>query len=335
MKRHALWAGVLTQLVAACLLDDYRVEEASAASMASELLPRAPAECQQCLARECQTAHTECGEHCSELSWPLAPTWQVSDEADPFVKCALSACSDDCRALWGCVDNYQWTEPPEPYDIDIRVVEAISSVPPSEGSQVSACRGSDPACAESAGLVARGTTDDTGHVTLRVPGDFFGFFLVEPPADYMPSTQVWSQPGYRADPSFTLGIYSKSWVDEMARALMVKRQDDAAQVIFRAQNCLPLRYFESTETEAAADDVSIAYTPNDADSPSFYTTSGLAVRPGATATSRIGYGYGGAFNLAPGSITISGSHEGREVSATVLPLRAGSLGLAYLVPSAD
>jgi len=59
------------------------------------------------------------------------------------------------------------------------------------------------------------------------------------------------------------------------------------------------------------------------------------VRPGATATSRIGYGYGGAFNLEPGSIAVAGSHDGHEVSGTVLPLRAGSLGLAYLLPNSN
>jgi hypothetical protein len=246
----------------------------------------------------------------------------------------LNACSDPCQVLWGCVDNYTWKEPRESYDIDVRVVDPISNVAPAD-IRVSACRGSDPACAETGGRIVSGTTDDTGHVSLTVPGDFFGFFMVEPGPEYLPITQIWSQPGYRADSTFTLGIYSKSWVDEMARSLMVKRREDAVQVIFRAQNCLPLRYFESAETEAAADDVSVSYTPNDADSPSFYTTSALAVRPGATATSRIGYGYGGAFNLEPGSIAITGSYDGREVSGTVLPLRAGSLGLAYLVPNSN
>jgi hypothetical protein len=334
MKRIERCACLLAQLLAACVLPDYHVEEA-AVSKPSEVLtvlPGAPAECQQCLASECQSQHRACGEHCADFRWPLSPAWQVTDHADPFVKCAMSACSDQCKVLWGCVNKYTWNEPGEAYDIAIRVVDPISDATP-VGIRVSACRGSDPACAETGGRVVSGTTDDAGLVTLNVPGDFFGFFLVEPGPDYLPITQSWSQPGYRADTTFTLGIYSKSWVDDMAESLMVKRRDDAAQVIFRAQNCLPLRYFESRETEAAAEDVVVSYTPNDASSPTFYTGAALAVRPGATATSHIGFGYGGAFNLEPGAIAISGSYEGDEVSGTVLRVRAGTLGLAYLLPN--
>ena len=184
-----------------------------------------------------------------------------------------------------------------------------------------------PGCAVGGGLSSAGTTDDTGHVTLQLQAGFFGYFLIDAGADYFPVIAYSSQPMYRVATSFTLNIFQRSWLNVLATMLQSEVHSDAGHVIFRAQNCLPLRFATSgAATSAYASGVTVSYSRTGANSTRvFYTIGGLMVDPSAAGTTLQGNGYGGAFNLPAGQTSIVGSHANTDVINAGIPLRAGRL----------
>jgi hypothetical protein len=344
MKRSCLLPALLCSVLVGCVLPEYRVFDSNTPSdttMSPNMVPpsktgigNASTLCTACIAAKCTEERTECGEQCDELSLPVSPAWVVPDEADSFVQCLARECEEPCNVRWGCVGSYSFPVPANAYSVRVRVAEATSNRGV-KGATVTACQGSDPNCGIGAGMDGSATTDADGYATLALRNDFFGYFVADGGDSYFVTTLMWSQPTYRVDTTFTINLFAKEWLDVLLQQVMVKKHDDAGHMIFRAENCLPLRYIGNDNANAEADGVIVNYAPNGPDSSrTFYTTYALSVDPVATATQAIGSGYGGAVNLPPGLVSIVGSHDNDTTMNAVVRIRPDALGLVMLVPNA-
>jgi hypothetical protein len=291
--------------------------------------------CAACLTSQCSAQRSACGDACKDMKLPISPATELSTDADPLVQCMVDQCDDSCNVRWGCVDKYVWPNPPNAYNVVLKIVDPLSNQGVKDVS-VSACEGVDPGCAVGGGLSSAGTTDDTGHVTLQLQSGFFGYFLIEAGPEYFPVIAYSSQPTYRVVNSFTLNIFQRSWLGLMATMLQSEVHSDAGHIIFRAENCLPVRFASSSAaTTAYASGVTVSYSRAGANSTRvFYTIGGLMVDPSATGTTPQGSGYGGAFNLPAGQTSIVGSHGNVDVMNAGIPLRADALGMLFLLPNA-
>lgn len=339
MNQRAWWLCVLCS-VSGCVLPDYKVLDQSQKPPTSPNSVEQPlfgdSSCNSCVQDHCREEHASCGDACSSYKWPVSPAWSVPDEADPFVTCLATQCASECNVQWGCVRNYLWPEKDSGYSVTIRVNDALQESHDIEGAKVTACQGRDPTCSVGMGQESSGTTDATGHVTLALSRDFVGFFLVEKSSEgYQPMMASWSQPAYTVDNTFTLSMFKPAWIQAMASQVKVTLQQNVAHLIFKANNCLPLRYIGGHDVNADADGVSVSYTPRSENSSDVvYVQLGLAIDPAATMTSSAGQGYGGMFNLSPGAVTLTGSHDGLDVGSAGLPMRANTLGVVFLEPRA-
>lgn len=345
LGRHVVVSVALGVAAMSCVLPNYKVADdqavmssngIDAGSNALEaIVTGADGECAECLTNNCSAQRSACGDACRDIKLPISPAMELSTDVDPMVQCIVDQCDESCRARWGCVGKYVWPNPPNAYNVVVRIVDPLSNQGVKDVS-VSACQGVDPGCAVGGGLGSSGTTDDTGHVTLQLQSGFFGYFLVEPSPAYLPMIAYSSQPTYRIVTNFTLNIFQRSWLNLMATMLQSEVHSGASHIIFRAENCLPLRFASSSAVATAyASGVTVSYSRAGANSTRvFYTIGGLMVDPAATGTTQQGSGYGGAFNLPVGQTSIVGSHANMDVINAGIPLRADHLGMLFLVPNA-
>jgi hypothetical protein len=325
-----------------CVLPEYKVFDDSAKQPISPgkieegAISFGDAACSSCVSDSCLSEHASCGADCQDLKYPMSPAWNVTDAAEPFVRCVATQCEAACNVLWGCVKNYRWPEKDAAYSVTLRVNDALQEDRNIAGATVTACQGRDPACSVGMGQESSGTTDANGHVTLALSRGFVGYFLVEKKEDgYVPMIASWSQPSYVVDNTFTVSMFKPAWIQAMASQVNVMLEKDVGHVIFKALNCLPLRYIGDAELNADAEGVSVSYTPRSSGSSDVvYVSTGLAIDRAANATSTAGLGYGGIFNLPAGAVTLSGSHEGLDVGSAQLPMRANNLGVVFMVPRA-
>lgn len=354
MKRLVLSLAAAL-LTAACVLPQYNVvgskrdrdagtdsssSPATSKDEKSVLFADAPADCKSCVQDNCREQRQSCGEHCKDLDWPVSPAWTVNDEADPFVRCLAMQCEEQCKVSWGCNKKYRLAEPADDYSITIRVTHAVRPNVKFEGVRVSACQDLDPSCQRGIGQVSSQTTNADSEAVLLLPRSFEGYFLVEPatmdePDPYLPMTVLWSQPLYRHESVLTVSMFNKSLVPALA-STVEKVQAGKGNFIFKAQNCLPERYVGEGGANAEADDVVVNYySPNGEGSRVYYTRNGLIIDLNAHETHADGGSFGGAFNLAAGSVSVTGTHKAMEVASAGFPLRADALGVVFLLPKAQ
>lgn len=342
--RNLAVSSALGFAAVSCLLPGYEVSEDQGVKSSNEIdagssvleasVTGADGACAACLASHCSAQRLACGDGCKTIAMPISPAMDISIDADAMLQCMVEQCDDTCNVRWGCVDKYVWPNLPDAYNVVLRIVDPLSSQGLKDVS-VSACQGADPSCSIGGGLSSAGTTDDTGHVTLQLQAGFFGYFLIDPGPEYFPMIAYSSQPMYRIATSFTLNIFQRSWLNVLAKMLQSEVHNDAGHVIFRAQNCLPLRFATSTAAPSAyASGVTVSYSRAGANSTRvFYTIGGLMVDPAASGTTLPGNGYGGAFNLPAGQTSIVGSHANVDVINAGIPLRADAVGFLFLVPN--
>jgi hypothetical protein len=172
---------------------------------------------------------------------------------------------------------------------------------------------------------------------LLLPRSFLGYFLVEPAETggddpYLPMTVAWSQPIFRKEARLTVSVFNRSLVPALA-STVEKVEAGKGHFIFKAQNCLPERYVGQKGANAEAEDVVVNYyAPNGEGSKVYYTRNGLIIDLNAKETHADGLSFGGAFNLAPGSISVTGTYKAMEVTSAGFPLRGDSLGVVFLLP---
>jgi len=342
MRRAQALMLVVSSWLCGCVLPDYKVEDSPSQSpplssgRVDGTISFGDATCSSCVMESCGAQHADCGDACKDLKWPVAPAWSVPDEADPYVRCIATQCESQCNVLWGCVKNYRWPEKDSAYNVTIRVNDALQESRNLEGATVTACQARDPSCTVGMGQESSGETDANGRVTLALSRDFVGFFIVKKDSDgYVPMIANWSQPAYVVDNTFTLSLFKPVWIQTMAAQVKVTLEKDVGHVIFKATNCLPLRYIGGDEINADADGVAVSYTPrSENSSDAVYVQLGLQIDPAVKTTSTAGQGYGGMFNLSAGAVTLSGSHDGLDVGSGGLSMRANHLGMVFLVPRA-
>lgn len=336
---------LLGWLLCSCVLPDFHVVSTSQGGVAREpdaaVMPAAmgmaalaPPECSSCAAAECGEQRSACGEGCDELPWPLSPASTPASASRPYVECIASKCDAQCNVLWGCVEAYSWAQPSDAYNVKIHVDNSISGAEV-VGARVTACQGSDPGCGVGSGMESSDMTDEGGDATLTLDANFFGYFLIEPnDPKYYPMTMMWSQPIYRVDRTFTIGLFERPWVDVMADTLGVTKNDDTAgHMIFHAQNCLPVLYLDDVAADTDADDVVVSCSPKGPDSSRvFYTRYAVGVDPTLDMTKKTGGSYGGALNLLPGALTLVGSYNERDIAHATIRMRRNTLALVHLVP---
>lgn len=330
-----VWAGWLL-VVSGCVLPDYHttVEPATSGDILATqpLLSGADATCGECLKTQCSSQRADCGDACADLQWPVSPAWTVTDEADPFASCVIDECADACNARWGCVQKYELPTPGSPYEIHLQFNDAVHPEITRADVKVHACQARDASCSAGGGAEQTVTSDADGNATLTVASAFFGYFLIDAGADYFPVTAFWSQPVYRVARTFEVSLFPRAWLAGLAKAVNVPVDEEAGHVVFRAENCSPLRYLDKY---AAADGVVVSLDekgPNTVGS--VYATYGLTLDPAATATKRGGGGYGGAFNVPEGLQSLRGTFEDSEVANASVPLRPDTLAMVFLVPNA-
>jgi len=346
--------SLLCALLAACVLPDYEVVSsrprggpdagtdsgptgATSSEQQSMIFPEAQPDCESCARDNCETERVACGTECTAFKWPIAPFWQVSDKADAFVRCLAQKCDSQCDVLWGCNREYLVPEP-QGNSVTIRVTDAVamSEIP---GIRVKACQDLDPSCQTEVGQSSSGVTNASGRAVLALPRSFEGYFLLEQaepsdaPSAYMPMTVTWSQPLYKVEALLTVSMFKAAAVTALAgSALTVKK--DKGHLVFKALNCLPQRYVDDDEVNATAEGVVVNYAPMNEGTPVVYTRNGLKISPDARDTSYDGDGFGGAFNLSPGSISVTGVHDDVEVSNAVYTARPQTIAIVFLLPRA-
>lgn len=327
-----------------CVLPSYDVDEGAISSSSDvdagsnaleAIVSGADGSCSACLASHCSAQRLACGDACKDMKMPISPAMDLPTDADQLVQCMVEQCDDTCNVRWGCVDKYQWPNLSDAYNVVLRVVDPLSNQGLKDVS-VSACQGADPGCAAGAGLGSAGVTDDTGRVTLQLTSGFFGYFVIDAGPNYFPMVAFASQPMYRIVSSFTLNMFQRSWLNVLATMLQSEVHSDSGHVIFRAQNCLPVRFASSgAATSGFASGVAVSYSRAGANSTRvFYTIGGLMVDPAASGTTEQGNGYGGAFNLPAGQTSLVGTHASLDVINASIPLRSDALGFVFLVPNA-
>jgi hypothetical protein len=345
--------SLLCALLAGCVLPDYDVvgskdrarpdaggdsgPTGATSSDLAELFPDAEPDCESCAKDNCATERAACGADCSDFSWPVSPIWQVSDQADPYVKCLATKCNDQCNVLWGCNKEYLVPEA-QGSGVTIRVTDAVAmgEIP---GIRVKACQDLDPSCQIDVGQSSSNVTNASGRAVLALPRSFEGYFLLEQaePSDaasrFMPMTVTWSQPLYKVETVLTVSMFKAAAVTALAGgAIPVKT--DKGHLVFKAMNCLPQRYVDNRELNASAEGVVVNYAPMNEGTPVVYTRNGLKISPDAKDTSYDGAGFGGAFNLSPGAISVLGVHDDVEVSNAVYTARPDTIAIVFLLPRA-
>lgn len=343
---------LLCTLLTACVLPDYEVVRskersgrdagtdsgptgATSSEQQSMIFPEAQPDCESCVRDNCESERTDCGPDCASLRWPVAPVWQVSDKADAFVRCIAQQCDSQCDVLWGCNKNYVVPEP-EGNSVTIRVTDAVAMGEIS-GIRVKACQDLDPSCETDVGQSSSNVTNASGRAVLALPRSFEGYFLLEQAepteggSDYMPMTVTWSQPLYKVETVLTVSMFKAAVVPALAgSAITVKKAK--GHLVFKALNCLPQRYVDNPGLNASADGVVVNYAPMSEGTPVVYTRNGLKISPDAMDTSYDGAGFGGAFNLSPGAISVTGVHDDDEVSNAVYTARPDTISIVFLLP---
>jgi hypothetical protein len=299
-------------------------------------LPGASVACNSCARTNCTQAWDDCGADCGKLKLPMSPAQDPPETVDAFLECLVEQCDDTCDVSWGCTSHYTWPNVTDAYDVTLRAITLVAGTS-LQDLQVSACQNSDPGCSEGSGLTGAGVTDVNGRGTVTIPFSFFGFFLLSGNGDSMPTSVFWSQPTYRVDPTFTVRVMPLDVARAMATNVGVTLRDDASHLIFRAENCLPMRYLGNASLNAEADGVSVSFMPVAKDSSKvFYTTFGSSIDTTATETQVGGSGYGGAFNLpASQTLTMIATHAGVEVMRAAVQMQPGTVSMVYLVPDAQ
>ena len=345
---NARWLGLLCSLLVACVLPDYEVvgsndrslpdagpRDATSSELAM-LLPQAAPTCATCAHDSCELERAACGQDCDDFSWPVSPLWRVSDQADAYVRCLARRCGDPCEVLWGCTKNYTIPEP-EDASVTIRVTDAVAQGQEIAGIRVKACQDLDPECQMDIGQSSVHVTNASGRAVLALPRSFDGYFLLEQAevpeegATYVPMTVVWSQPLYKVEPLLTVSMFKVGLIPALASTAETV-MSGKGHMVFKGQNCLPQRYVDNQELNADADGLIANYAPMGAGSKVYYTRNGLKISPTAAETSYDGLGFGGAFNLSPGSVSVTGVHDDLEVSNAVYTVRADTLGIVFLLP---
>lgn len=347
--------GLLCSLLAmACVLPDYDVvtsndrerpdagsDSGPTGATSSELamlFPEAQPDCESCAKDSCSAERTSCGADCDAFRWPVSPVWQVTDKADPYVRCLAQRCDSQCEVLWGCTDKYIVPEPDDA-SVTIRVTDAAMPGHEIEGIRVRACHDLDPSCQTDIGQSSMAVTNAAGRAVLALPRSFSGYFLLEQAnvsddgPDYLPMTVVWSEPLYKTEPILTVSVFKVGLVPALASTAETVLPGKG-HLVFKALNCLPQRYVDNRELNADAEGVIANYAPMGSGSRVYYTRNGLKISPPATETSYDGQGFGGAFNLSPGSVSVTGVHDDVEVSNAVYTVRADTIGIVFLLPKA-
>jgi hypothetical protein len=296
--------------------------------------------CDACIRAHCCALAKDCGDgtQCGDdLLEPITPVAEFSTDFDALLGCMQTECDAACKVNLGCVGNYTWPKTSINTDLDVQVVDyAAGPGGPLEGVTVRACAAVDSGCLT--GKIAEGTTDADGRVVLpNFPATFEGFYTFEG-ADYTPATAAWSEPVHRIG-GFTQYMLLPFALSYFASVTGVHADPSepfdpaVGHLIFRVQNCLPLRYLQAeTPPMASAGGARVAFTPNEGATKVFYLEETGPVADNLTATTR--QGLGGAFNLLPRNVTVNAIDvaSGREIARGTVNIRPGAIGFVWLVP---
>ena len=203
--------------------------------------------CRSCVAENCCAEAGACtGGACgSEISLPITPLTEVSEEFDALAACMLQHCDakDTCDTSWGCVSKYKWPLLRESHPFAMHVIDYAASTDAVgiSGIKVKLCESSDPGCREGSGFQADSVTDASGNADFTAPKGFNGYFQLEG-AMTAPATVQWSQPVFNHVDRFTHQALSAAAVTGFASLVGFHTRPDQAfepntgHLIARIQN---------------------------------------------------------------------------------------------------
>jgi len=343
MNRTLWW---MSFLLSACVLPDYEVSSSSdTLNTDVSSLNGAPQDCQTCAVQQCAAERTACGANCDGFTWPVAPTWSVSDEADAYVKCLAQQCESQCEVRWGCVHDYTVPESSEPYGVTLTVLDGITSGP-LPGVTVRACQSADPTCG-SVGRVGSSVSDTSGNVMFTLPQSFFGYFLVEGfdagEIHYVTTILKPSQPLYRMDSKLEMLLFTQDVLEATATQLETGLEPGRGSLILRALNCMPTRYTRSSSDNAlasaagalaSAEQVSFSYVSTTG-SRVIYQSPSFTPEPTASATVPGAGGYAFVHNVSPELVSVTATFDNDVVSTTSVAVYPDSIVLVNMIPDAE
>lgn len=300
-----------------------------------------PRSCSTCIHDNCCDVAQDCAKDAAcakDALKAITPAVDFSAAFDPLLECMQRSCDDACEVSWGCVDNYAWPVPKKSYDVTIHVIDfAATPDKPLPGVTVDACQSIDPSCAT--GKVGSEVTDDNGDATLTLDTGFDGFFAFSG-GGYVLSTAQFSEPLYRIA-GFTQYGLTEDAVKFLALQTGVHQAFNDAfdpnlgHMIFRTQNCLPLRFLDQEAApHAEAGGVRVRVDPDEGGSPIFYTDKSGLVSPSLDATTS--NGFGGTFNLPAHNPRVTGvdAMSERPLESGTVAIRPATVGFMFLVPTA-
>ena len=352
-RRQTLLASCLLAncLLPGCLLPSFEaVEEgqtggAVEARDVCELPTKLVNGCQLCIQRYCCDEANACAQDktCrNDVNTLISPVAQFGETFGPLLECMHDSCDAACDVSWGCLGKYDWPEPTQDtITTEISFVDFADPSLPVNGVTVQACvnLSSDTGC--------RAKVEDAdGQTELELPANFDGHFAFsggernEEP--YLDATVRWSEPIYELAP-FTHFMLRDSDLRRLALLSHYHPDDQTrfdasrAHLIVRTQTCLPHAYLNTERgLGAEAAGIVVQAEPNDGASRFFYTDrkGGGGPEPSLQFTTRDGIA--GAFEMPVGLVRVTAIRKetGQVVATTPIPLSAGGLGFAYLLPTA-
>lgn len=352
-KATSIFAALLPLALCGCLLPSYEkvdaldgagdsdgeVVSALGTEGACGLSYMLPSECDLCIRQNCCELASECGQgtECGQdVLEQISPVADFTTDFDPLLGCMQRDCQQECDVNWGCLGEYEWPAPEDDYSFDVKVVDFAAMLDaPLPDVEIAACESVDPSC--NSGRLDSGVSGEDGVVNLTVPADFEGFFSFSG-GGYLDTTVQWTEPVHRLG-DFTHYELTQDALDALALITGVHTSADdefdpaAGHLIFRAQNCLPLRFLDRDEPPMAeVAGVAVDFEPNQGASQVFYTTDsgGVSVTQIATSTDAAG----GAFNVPARNVSVRGIdlESGQVVSEGLVHVRPGAIGFSYLVP---
>jgi hypothetical protein len=230
-------------------------------------------------------------------------------------KCVNSACQ--AVSNWACLDTpRQVSTGVGSFQVTVQLLDG-TSLKPIQGVEVRACHKVDVECTAPAGSTV---SDGDGQVTLSVPGET-GSYLSLKHDGVVPSLYFFN-PTPTADTSLEPVYMIKTEILPVMTALIGAEQlSDRGLVYITSFNCA------GSQTAG----VSLAVAQGDAQTIPYYIIDSL---PNKLATATDKDGWGGFFNLKPGTATITGQLQDtqRVLGAISLIVRPGTVTYGRMVP---
>jgi hypothetical protein len=221
---------------------------------------------------------------------------------------------------WSCLDAPPVTSTATgPFHVTLHLTDIVSSTPLS-GVTANLCRKLDVACTDPEGPAV--VSDANGLVAFDVPAAFTGYVSLQEGTTIMPGLYFFN-PAVNSDLDVPAIQLASPAIASALIAGLGAKEDSADGIML-------LSVVDCTGTNAANVTMSFTQSADAGASVSFYSVGGL---PNAMVTMTDTSGYGGAVNVAPGTVAVTAKRsDGRAIGTYSLLVNPGAITYSKLVP---